>query len=346
MAKRLTSHLNSKYFEAASKLKSKKEKVKIIVYVESYDDILFWRSLLQDLENETCYFEVMLPSKNSLGKGKKVAMMNELGEQLGKCMIACVDADYDYLMQDSTKNSRFLNTNPYVFHTFVYSIENYQCYAASLHHVCVMATLNDRRIFDFEAFFTEFSMIIWPLFVWSIWCYKHGVHGRFNMSNFANIVCPTSIDFYHPEKTLEKIKKAVNRKMAWMQHNFIEAKQDLKALEQQMMDLGATPDTTYLFMRGHDLFDSITLPLLSMVCDKLRREREREIHDLAIHDVQMKNELASYRHSVENVGDMLQKHTAYKNCYYYKAVQNRIAELMSNYCFYPSIPVEKITTSK
>ena len=29
---------------------------------------------------------------------------------------------------------------------------NFQCYARGLHETCVMVTLNDRRIFDFERF--------------------------------------------------------------------------------------------------------------------------------------------------------------------------------------------------
>mgnify|MGYP000565015819 CR=1 FL=1 len=44
-------------------------------------------------------FEVMLPSKTTLAKGKKSVLMNELGPQLGQNMIACVDSDYDYLLQ-------------------------------------------------------------------------------------------------------------------------------------------------------------------------------------------------------------------------------------------------------
>ncbi|MDQ9768464.1 DUF4435 domain-containing protein, partial [Acinetobacter baumannii] len=67
---------------------------------------------------------------------------------MGRCMIACVDADYDYLMQGLTASSHEVCTNPYVFHTYVYAIENFQCYAPALQSVCVMATLNDRPIFD------------------------------------------------------------------------------------------------------------------------------------------------------------------------------------------------------
>ena len=89
MGKRLSENLSSLYIGAANKLKPKCSRRKIIAYVESYDDISFWRTLLGEYENETRYFEVMLPSKTTLAKGKKSVLMNELGPRLGQNMIAC-----------------------------------------------------------------------------------------------------------------------------------------------------------------------------------------------------------------------------------------------------------------
>ena len=44
--KRLTSNLSSAYIEAANRLRPKTKKRKIVAYVESYDDIFFWRSVM------------------------------------------------------------------------------------------------------------------------------------------------------------------------------------------------------------------------------------------------------------------------------------------------------------
>ena len=151
MANRLKDNLNSRYFEAANALTSKKARHRIVAYVESYDDISFWRTVLSEFEDDKRYFEVMLPSKGKLTRGKKSVLMNFLkGEPLGRDMIACVDADYDYLMHGMTVSSKQVLDSPYVFHTYVYAIENFQCYAPSLHNVCVSVTLNDHRIFDFR----------------------------------------------------------------------------------------------------------------------------------------------------------------------------------------------------
>ena len=95
----LKDQLNSRYFEAANRLTSKTAKRRIVAYVESYDDIFFWRTVLSRYEDQTRYFEVMLPSHKKLERGKKSVLMNFIGDQIGPDMIACVDADYDYLLQ-------------------------------------------------------------------------------------------------------------------------------------------------------------------------------------------------------------------------------------------------------
>ena len=78
MANRLRDHINSRYFEAANALASKKARRRIVAYVESYDDIYFWRTVLSDFEDDHRYFEVMLPSKLNLTRGKKSVLMNFL----------------------------------------------------------------------------------------------------------------------------------------------------------------------------------------------------------------------------------------------------------------------------
>ena len=163
MPKRLKDNIDNSYFEAVNALRSRKLRRRIVAYVESYDDILFWRSVLGSFESDKLYFEVMLPSHKKLERGKKSVLMNLIGDKAGPDMIACVDADYDYLMQGKTPQSRMVIDNPYVIHTYAYAIENMQCYAPSLHDVSVMVTLNDHLIFDFEVYMQQYSEAIFPL---------------------------------------------------------------------------------------------------------------------------------------------------------------------------------------
>jgi len=329
MSKRLTQNINSAYIEAANRLRPSRSRRRIVAYVESFDDIAFWRSILDDYETDDLYFEIKLPSHDSLGKGKRQALLNIINaDQLGEAMVACVDADYDYILRDTTETSRFINGSPYVIHTFVYAIENFQCYAPSLHRTVVAATLNDRPTLDFEAFFREYSQTIWPLFVWNIWCYRHDKYHDFTMMDFCGFVSFRSINTSRPEDSIGQLRRRVNQKMAWLQHRFPEAKKDYSSLKQELKEMGITPDTTYLFIQGHTLFENVVLPLLEPICAQLRKEREREIKSLAMHAKQRQCELSSYQHSVLDVYVVLKKNTAYRTAPQMDWVRKRIDALI------------------
>ena len=326
MARRLSQNLNSDFIEAANRLNGKNARRKIVAYVESFDDVFFWSNLLRPLENERYYFEVMLPSRKTLSKGKKIA----LGNHLGKYMIACVDADYDYLMQGTTPTSYEVCFNPYVFHTIVYAIENYQSYGPSLQNVCVMATLNDRRVFDFDRFLRDYSQTVWPLFVWNVWAYRYGRYTNFSMIDFYRVVGLERLNFYHPEETLKQLRHRVNSKIARLQKMFPQGRQTYKPLMAEIQQLGVSPENCYHFMRGHDLHDGVVAPMLCGVCEMLRREREREIRDLAEHAQQMQNELAAYQHAVAGVEEMLRKHTGYTDAPQYRQVTERVRAFLQH----------------
>lgn len=310
----LQHYLSSDYIAAANRLKGGRQR--IVAYVESYDDVAFWSQVLRRKENDQRYFEVMLPSRSSLAKGKKIALANQLGPN----MIACVDADYDWLMQGATDISARLCHSPYVFHTYAYAIENLQCYARGLHEVCVKATLNDAHVFPFADFLAAYSSTIWPLFVWNVWAYRYGHYKRFSLSDFAFAALPQRVNVHHPEKTIEEVRHKVNKTVARLQHIFPEGRETYAPLREELLSLGLTPETTYLYMRGHDLVDGLILPLLEDVCAMLRRQREHEINSLALHARQHQNELSAYRHACSPAAEMLRKYTGYQESAPYQRI--------------------------
>lgn len=311
MGKRLTDNVNSNYFSAANSLRPKNARRRIVAYVESYDDILFWRTLLSLYEDGTRYFEVMLPSHRTLERGKRSALMSLLYGKTGADMLACVDADYDYLMQGASETSREIISNPAILHTYAYSIENLQCYAPSLHNVCVMVTLNDRKVFDLQNFMTRFSEIIFPLFVWSIWHYRRGVYGQFTITDFNRTIELGGFNINRPQDALDNLRSKVMRKVNYMNRQHPEAEQEYKELSAELVRLGVEPEQTYLYIQGHHLFDKIVMPVMNKVCGMLIREREAEIRRQAVHSTQMHNELSCYSHSIQDVEQMLKKNNGY-----------------------------------
>lgn len=313
MAKRLTDNINSQYFEAINKMTPKKARRRIVVYVESYDDVFFWRSVLGRYEDDKLTFDIMLPSRNlHLDRGKKAAISNML-KGVGRDMIACVDADYDYILQGATEMSRQMLENPYIFHTYAYAIENFQCYAKGLHETCVMVTLNDHRIFNFERFLLSYSQTIWPLFVWHVVFLQHRkMTMHFDMCEFNKVVVLPSVHIQNPKWAIEYLSKKVRAKMFQMERRFPKLKDALPETERMLRDLGINDNNTYLYIQGHHLFDLVVSPVVQTVCDILRNEQENDIRDRAVHSEQARTEIACYENSLGKVKMMMKKNTYYQ----------------------------------
>jgi len=328
MSLSLKHNLSSKYLEAAEKM-TKHKRRRIIAYVESYDDISFWRSVLSEFENDERFFRVMLPSAKTLSKGKKMVLSSCFSSsQLGKNLIACVDSDYDYLLQGATDTSHDLNTNPFILQTYAYAIESYQCYAENLHDDCVEATLNDHQIFDFVDYLTQYSEIVYPLFLWNIYLFRKGMNNSFPMNVFCNVTLPQDIDVRRPKLSLDYVDLHVQQKLADLEERFPDHIEAVKALDPEIRELGVTPQTTYLFIKGHHIKENVVLKLLIPVCTILRREREEQIRRYAQHREQYENELAGYNHSSTTIEVILRKNDNYKDLFLYNWIRDDVKRFL------------------
>lgn len=329
MATSLKHNLTSSYLDAASRLSPRKERRRIVAYVESYDDIAFWRTLLAEFENEEHYFQIMLPSQKSLARGKKTALAHIFKPgQLGSNLIACVDSDYDFLIQGATQLSHAINSSPYVMQTYSYAIENYQCYADSLHEICVQATLNDRQLIDFPAYLKRYSEIIHPLFVWNVWFYRHRDTNTFPMYEFNDLTRLVDVNVNMPERSLQTVEYNVRRKLRELHRQYAHFVDEVEKLSHDLERLQLRPETTYLYIQGHHLMDGVVLRLLVPVCTQLRREREAEIKRLASHEEQYRNELSCYENSLASPAVMLKKNDGYKDLYLYQWMRQDVADFL------------------
>lgn len=328
--KRLLDNVTSQYVEAANRLLPKRNRRRIVAFVESYDDVAFWRLLLDEFENGSRYFQIMLPCKCGLTKGKKSALrscMEHIG--LGKYMIACVDSDYDWLLQGATGTSAEIINNPYVIQTYTYAIENYRCYSGSLHNICVQCTLNDRRIIDFQAFMELYSVAVYPLFVWNVWFYRKRRHSEFSMQDMSIDIRIKSVDLRNPQNVIISVSNRVNRKIKYLKTNYPEAIPEIEALNEELKQMGVKENDTYLYLQGHSLVENVILRLLTPVCTKLRQERETDIRRLALHDQQYRNEISAYQHSQMDIAEALRKNTNYRDCELYDRMREDLNSFLS-----------------
>ena len=328
--KRLTDNISSRYFEAADKLLPGRRRGRIVAFVESYDDVSFWRLLLDEFETPEHYFQIMLPNRGGLTKGKKSALRSCIEHNgLGKNLIACVDSDYDWLLQGVTQTSKEIISSPYVIQTYTYAIENYQCWSGSLHQVCVQCTLNDHRLIDFPAFMELYSKAVYPLFVWNVWFYRKKLHNKFSMQDLNIDIRLKSVDVNRPQGALIGVTERVAHKVRWMESHYPEAIPEVAELRKELTAMGVTENDTYLYLQGHHLVENVIMKLLMPVCTALRQEREAEIRRYAVHNQQYRNEISAYQHSQMSLSEALRKNTHYRDCALYQRMRDDMKKLLS-----------------
>ena len=143
-----------------------------------------------------------------------------------------------------------------------------QCYAPSLHEVCVAVTLNDHNIFDMEEYLRQYSRAIYPLFVWNIWYYRTPHYSEFTLTDFLRIIEPGSFSLANPWEPISRVKQKAEKKVAQLWRIHPNEKKSYHQVEASLTELGVTPDNTYMYIQGHHLFDKVVVPMLSKVCEK------------------------------------------------------------------------------
>ena len=300
MTTTLKDNINSEFLYAFAKLKSKKAPKTITVYVESDEDIAFWRNILYLYEDEDIRFDIQLPSNTSLVKGKKQAIQRSHEEinslsvsNLGEYLLVCVDSDYDYLLQDYSKHSQIINKNDFIFQTYSYSIENLKCFSESLHNVCASATLSDSISLNFNELLKLYSNIIFKLFLWNLFFYKIGDYNTFTLTSFCEIIKVLEnpkIDECG-KSSLENIKNRVNRKLNEFETNFSDKITEVIELGDELKAYGLNSENAYLFIHGHTIFDNFVLMFLKPQCNLLMRMKEQNIKNLAKDNIEIENNI-------------------------------------------------------
>jgi len=271
----------------------------IQVYVENEEDVPFWKYFFNKKNLKT----KISPSSRGIIERGKDSVLSYLNN-VGKYLILCVDSDFDYLFHNATKRSEIVNTNPYVFHTYLHSIESYKCYAETLNNVIIEATLNDNEIFDCVDFLNNFSKIIYNLFIHFIY-YEKNYEIKLEKFKAECVLKQNELlidDFYiwksqnQPtqifslkngfnknielkEKTIDISTKGknelleINEKVKQTLLNLPKIEEEkLNQIKNDLLKLGVNENNTYLFIQGHALMDEIVLKFLNPIFKHLENE--------------------------------------------------------------------------
>lgn len=235
----------------------------LIIHVEDRPDMIFWRKIFNPYSES---LDVRFVSEHSrwnekeerktLAKGKSSIMSLIKGGKLvlSENEIACVDADYDLLIEDTYTET--INANPYIFTTKWYAIENIICHHTNL-EVLYTALSEDEGCPDFKEFLETKAQKYAPLFLLHLLCRQYGLSDEYSMDALTNDIETIETE----ELTVREALEQHSDYTATMQCNINELETTIKAKGYEREDY-------YKIMQGHLLKSQIVYPFFKVQLTK------------------------------------------------------------------------------
>lgn len=304
----LESGFNSTYSRNASILTGNPNRV--TVEVENTIDRDFWSDLLGGLCPEKefhfdPYQTIMGDGGKKCGKGKSKIIENS--QTFNAWHIGCVDSDYDWILSDFLKDGKIISDSKYLIQTYAYSIENLMCLSSTLRDFCLDVT-EEIPEFDFVDYLSRLSSIIYPLLVWSLYLYSKGIENLAS-SSLREVIVNTETN---AEQSLILVKAQVENKLKEINQNYAHEIADKEIFERTTVAAkDVLSDTSYLYVRGHDIFDHLLTSVLNPIISTLRNSHYETLRSLD--EDTRKEALERYNRKQKNVRKLFQKNYRYKN---------------------------------
>ena len=242
-------------------LDAKMFRCRAAVHVENKDDIAFWGAVLKHFRPDD-KFHFISGSRNEYGRETcGVTQCLKYFDFLSPDFFICIDSDYRYLLRE-----RKIDVKHFVLQTYTYSFENHHCFADGLDDVCSRVTHLKNTVFDFRRFLSDFSAILYDLFIWHLYFQNADpvLFSQFEFDAYISLSNSKAFPLVYDNgaRALDELRMRVERKINYLGRKYPHA--DLAIVREKYRELGLKPDNVYFFIRGHNLYD-----LISIVCKEV-----------------------------------------------------------------------------
>lgn len=272
-----------------------------VVLVEGRTDVHFWEQILERVASQQfkIFSYVNFPTENTTGGS---SLKKHYLPYADRDLILCLDSDYNYLLGDQDL------ARPFVFQTYVHSVENFLCYAPSLSNILVLGTRTEQAVFDFESFLSRYSETVYHWLICQLYLKQTTQNEPEHPPSFAFVT--------DPEIDLLELTQQTETHSAPLFAAF-ENDPEFQSFVTQLTDLGLTPQNAYLFVRGHDLLERVVLKLLKHVASPLIQQKFARLAPLerAVYDQYQK------QHAFEN---LLSKNAHFEDCPFYLKITDSV----------------------
>ncbi|WP_205953903.1 DUF4435 domain-containing protein [Pantoea stewartii] len=307
--------------------------VKGIFYVESQNDIGFWRYLIDDIFPGD--YEIK-PAAQLKENGKRT--LEPEYSKLHKKYLVGVDSDMDYLCPRRSAYSEELNRNPYVMHTFSYSKESLQCSIYSIEDIVSRLIFDDEIENEIADALLSFSHVIYEALL--VHLFRHNKNpqshndglfwDQLKLTDNANIISPKDL----------KVNNAVINSIQSRVTAFISTYQitqeellEFRSFSDELSLKGFDKDNAYQFIKGHILHDTYVYPALVLHRNKHYNHEKGKIGrecrlPSKIGERQVRfGALDNFYNSRNVIDTMINNNLNYTRCSAYIKIQNKIRML-------------------
>ncbi|WP_300503079.1 DUF4435 domain-containing protein [uncultured Duncaniella sp.] len=280
----LTDAADSAYVEAQSYLRSSTRLPEIIIYVEGWADVAFWTECVRPYMNKYKFsIEVFRHPDGAVADGKRHLMENVDDASLGQHLLLAVDADYDWIVEDyrpsatSPSLSRRVCDNPYILHTYLYSIENYKCHAACLPGLISKATAVTPT-YECQLYMSEYSKAISPLFLAHLVSVDM-MDGVYTLKAFIRDANRLKMSF-NPIALSKNSEEFLSRRISELSEYMDNNGERIRYYIDKLAGLGFDRERYYLLFQGHCVADTIVKPRFISLISSMRVGRIRAIQQM------------------------------------------------------------------
>lgn len=242
-------------------------------HLEANDDEYFWGRLFKKYAPERRIL-YMTYSKSPQGNHTTgVGHCLNFSDYLDDRFIICIDSDYRRL--EGRPN---IDIEHFIFQTYTYSFENHHCVPEGLDEVILRVCGKENHEVDFYSLIDRYSRALYEPFIW------HLYFQEIDDTIFSQLELRTMLSLFsghitidmgaYVEKELKRLEQRAKSKVKSLREEYPEV--DLEPLKERLKTIGLLPERTYLFIRGHNIFDSLCR-LGRDICANLLNEEKKEL---------------------------------------------------------------------
>lgn len=287
----LIDNVNSEYYHAEAVLRGIPHFAHVIVEDES--DVPFWNHILKLCQPDYNFELSPYSYSSSTTKGKEHIIHHGSEGRLGKYLIGCVDSDLDYLLPHASEQSRTIQDCAYLLQTYAYSTENLHCSADGLNSVCINAT-SDNCEFDFKATLRRLSQICYPLLLRWLFLAEQNLHHVFNADQWGEVLDSShTLDGMGIDDLLKMAQTNVDHYCHTIDAILPE---DFSTFADKLIrKFGIDPESTLLYVRGHNLFKYVLRVLIEPICNQIKSNHIKLIKSASSSDEECNNLIKHYQ---------------------------------------------------